>query len=444
MRFETDTSWQRFGGVVLAGSPLRLFRTSARGEAVLVAIEDHDDVASSDLVDRLLDAGAIHPTFHLSTELQTSPAEPSFTMRDVTIVTPQLGGTVHDDERITVDDGSVPPLENATIRLPVNSGPAAARNAARPLIDTPLVAFVDTDVSLNETEWLAPLLVHFDDPRVGLVAPRICGEEGSPLDLGSDPARIRAGTRVSYVPGAALVVRVEAFEAIGGFDEGLRFGEDVDFVWRMDEAGWRCRYDPSGMVWHEPRSTLSGRMRQHAGYGTSAAPLAIRHPGALAPVRMNAWTAAVWALVAVGHPVVALTTAAGSAAALIPRLPDLPPTTSLNLALHGHLRAAGQLAAAIRRVWWPIVLAASLVSKRARWVGVAAILADVRSTPTDVAYGWGVWRGMRRHQSWAPVIPAISSWPGRQTPPARSGNLDNSDQHSQDSFSGPRPLRSEV
>jgi mycofactocin system glycosyltransferase len=420
VRFETDTSWQRFGRVVVAGSPLRLFRTSARGEAVLVAIEDHDDVAPSDLVDRLLEAGAIHPAVHPSTELQTGITEPTFTLRDVTIVTPQLGGTVNDDGRITVDDGSMPALENATIRLPVNSGPAAARNAARPLIDTLLIAFVDTDVSSDETEWLAPLLVHFDDPRVGLVAPRICGEQGSPLDLGSDPARIRAGTRVSYVPGAALVVRVEAFDSIGGFDEGLRFGEDVDFVWRMDEADWRCRYEPSSTVWHEPRPTLSGRMRQHVGYGTSAAPLAIRHPDSLAPVRMSAWTAAVWALVAVGHPAIALTTAAGSAAALVPKLPDLPPTASLNLAGRGHLLAAGQLAAAIRRVWWPIVLAASLVSKRMRWIGLAAILVNVRSTPTDVAYGWGVWKGMRRHRSWAPIIPAVSSWPGRQNPPASS------------------------
>ena len=394
MRFTVDGSWQRFGRGVVAGSPLKLFRTSARGEMVLAAIETDEDVATSELVDRLLDAGAIHPAIHPMAEPKTSPTGSSFTVRDVTVVTPQLGGTVHDDERITVDDGSAPPLENATIRLPINSGPAAAQNAARPLIDTPLIAFVDTDVSLDETQWLTPLLVHFDDPQVGMVAPRVCGEDGSPLDLGSDPARIRAGTRVSYVPGAALVVRVDAFDAIGGFDEGLRFGEDVDFVWRMDEAGWRCRYEPSGTVWHEPRPTLRGRMLQHAGYGASAAPLALRHPGALAPTRMNAWTAAVWALVAVGHPVLALTTAAGSAAALVPKLADLPPTTSLNLALRGHLLAAGQLAAAIRRVWWPIVLAASLVSKRMRWVGLAAIVANVRSTPTDVAYGWGVWKGM--------------------------------------------------
>jgi len=405
VKFQTDSSWQRFGRVVVAGSPLKLFRTSARGEQVLAAIEDNDDVGKSDLVDRLLDAGAIHPAGPRLTG--------TFTVDEVTVVTPQLGGSVSDGGRIVVDDGSDPPIENATLRLPVNSGPAAARNAARPLVETALIAFVDADVVLDESQWLSALLAHFDDPKVGMVAPRVLGEVGSPLDLGTEPARIRAGTRVGYVPGAAILVRVDAFDSIGGFDEGLRFGEDVDFVWRMDQAGWRCRYEPTGTVWHEPRATFVERMRQHVGYGTSAAPLALRHPGALTPTRMNGWTAVVWALFGIGRPWLAATTATGSAVALIPKLPGVPVDTSLKLALRGHLLAAGQLAAAIRRVWWPLVLAASLVSRRARWIGLAAVLASVRSTPTDIAYGWGVWKGMRRHRTWGPIVPSVSSWPGR-------------------------------
>ena len=73
----------------------------------------------------------------------------------------------------------------------------------------------------------------------------------------TEPARVAAGTRVSYVPAAALVVRTEALRAIGGFDETLRVGEDVDAVWRLIDAGYRCRYEPSVVVHHRPRSTLS-------------------------------------------------------------------------------------------------------------------------------------------------------------------------------------------
>ena len=337
-----------------------------------------------------------------------------FTLEDVTIVTPQLGGLTHDDGRVTVDDGSDPPLAGAAVRLDPNRGPAAARNAARPLADTPLVAFVDADVSMPDPDWLSALLWHFDDPQVGLVAPRVRGETGSPLDLGDEPARVRAGTRVSYVPGAAIVMRVDAFDEIGGFDERLRFGEDVDLVWRLDDAGWSCRYDPSVSVWHEPRTSWNERLRQHAGYGTSAAALALRHPAALSPVNVNGWTAATWVLALFGRWVPAVAVGAGSSAALVPKLPDVPPRAAFGLAVRGHLLAGRQFAAAARRVWWPILVVGALVSRRCRWWLLLAVLSDLRAAPTDLAYGWGVWSGMRRRRTWVPIAPRLSAWPGRQ------------------------------
>jgi mycofactocin system glycosyltransferase len=393
--------------VVLAGSPLRMFRTTGAGSRVLDDLERGAPVAGSVLVERLLDAGAIHP----------APTGRRYTVDDVTVVTPQLRTDATSrapaDGRLTVDDGSQPPLDGATIRLAVNIGPGGARNAARPFVTTPLVAFLDADVDASPA-WMSALLAHFDDPRVGLVAPRVLGERRSPLDLGAEPARIRAGTRVSYVPGAALVVRMEAFDAVGGFDPTLRFGEDVDLVWRLDEAGWSCRYEPASVVWHRPRRTVTERLRQHAGYGTSAAPLALRHPGALAPLRCNGWTAFAWVAVAAGRPVVGAATALGSAVALPHKLPGVPAVASIRLALRGHLLAGRQLASAVRRVWWPIVVVGALVSRRLRWLAVAAVLTDPVAAPNDVAYGWGVWTGMRRHRTLAPIVPRFSAWPGRQ------------------------------
>ena len=141
------------------------------------------------------------------------------------------------------------------------------------------------------------------------------------------------------------------------------------------------------------------------GYGSSAAPLALRHPSSLSPVQFNGWTAFVWSAAVAGHPLVALATAIGSSLALARRLPDLPPQAAVGLALRGHLSAGRQLATAVRRAWWPVVIVGAFVSRRMRWIAAVSVLADVSATPTDVAYGWGVWRGMWRHRTWAPVVP---------------------------------------
>ncbi|WP_051063078.1 mycofactocin biosynthesis glycosyltransferase MftF [Ilumatobacter nonamiensis] len=405
MRYVTDSTWDRStrdGSTLLAGSPLRVFRLSGAGSRVADDIEAGLDVHESKLVERLLDAGAIHPD-HAGDVSRLS-------LHDVTIVTPQLGGDVVPGRDVTVDDGSRPPIESATIRLDTNRGPGAARNAGRAAVETELVAFVDADVTLPGSSWLNDLLPHFDDPRVGLAAPRVVGDPASSLDLGSEPARVRSGSRVSYVPAAAIVVRVTAFDDVGGFDEMLRVGEDVDFVWRLDQAGWGCRYEPRSVVHHEPRATLSARLRQQVGYGTSAAPLALRHPRALAPFRSNGWMAGGWAACVLGHPALGGALAAANVAVVARALPEVPRARLARLTLDAHVAGLRQLAATIRRVWWPIALVAAVLSKRARWVTLAAVALGPRSTHLDAAYGWGVWRGMIDHRSWRPIVPEISSW----------------------------------
>jgi hypothetical protein len=107
--------------------------------------------------------------------------------------------------------------------------------------------------------------------------------------------------------------------------------------------------------------------------------------------------------------------ALGSSLALVRRLPDVPAGSAVSIALRGHVLAGQQVAAAARREWWPIVLAGAMVSRRWRWSALIAVLVAGRRTPTDVAYGWGVWSSMRRLRTWAPVVPRLSAWPGRQT-----------------------------
>jgi len=210
----------------------------------------------------------------------------------------------------------------------------------------------------------------------------------------------------------------------------MRVGEDVDLVWRLTDAGHRCRYEPTVVVQHHPRPDLTALLRQRFGYGRSAGPLARRHPGALAPVRMSGWSAGVWALVALRRPVLALALAAGTTVALRRKLADLPTQEVARLTLLGHLGAGGQLAQATTRAWWPVAAVAALVSRRARTALLAALavppLVDAarrRSTAAIVdaplrwldegAYCAGVWRGAWDERTAEPLLPSFSAWPPR-------------------------------
>jgi N-acetylglucosaminyl-diphospho-decaprenol L-rhamnosyltransferase len=56
---------------------------------------------------------------------------------------------------------------------------------------------------------------------------------------------------VDWVSGACLLVRREAWDAIGGFDARyFMYLEDVDLCWRAGRAGWRVAFEPAAEVVH--------------------------------------------------------------------------------------------------------------------------------------------------------------------------------------------------
>lgn len=436
-RYQIDSSWWRRantdGDTVVAGSPLKIFRFSSAARSVLEAIEKRDEisVAATNTLHRLIDAGAIHPILEsIKTSLQPS---------DVTVVIP-----VHNEdvlrlnalisklsaahEVLLIDDGSTIPLADINgarvIRREVAGGPAAARNTAIDFVTSSITFFLDADTSLADDSW-TKLLAHFEDSSVGVVAPRIASEPGttllhryeaseSPLDLGSEPARIRKNSRVSYVPTAALMIRTDLLREHRGFDESLRYGEDVDLVWRLLEADVVCRYEPAVTVHHSPRASLLDAWKQRVSYGSAAAPLDQRHRGAATPLRINRWSAGAWGTLACGYPLIGLIIGAASTVALERKISSQPDSRQLALRLagRGNIHAGRVIAQAMTRTWWPIALLLSLCSRRARRVTCAAIvLPSLMSWFTkkpkvdpvsycalkladDVAYGTGVWKGV--------------------------------------------------
>jgi mycofactocin glycosyltransferase len=203
------------------------------------------------------------------------------------------------------------------------------------------------------------------------------------------------------------VCRASALRAVGGFDESLRYGEDVDLVWRLTDAGWRCRYEPSTVVLHPTRPSLRAWCAQRFRYGTAAAALDRRHPGSVPATAMSPWSVAVWVLVAARRPWWALALAA-TTTALYPR--KLQPTSlALRLASRGHLDAGLHLAAAVRGPWIVPALAASIVSGHARSVLAVSMLAVRPLRVLDTAsYGFGVAAGCLRERTLGPLRAKLS------------------------------------
>ena len=356
---------------------------------------------------------------------------------------------------LVVDDGSRDPQAVArvaadhgarVVHQPRNTGPAGARNTGVAATTTALLAFLDSDCVVPE-DWLARLVGHFDDPSVAAVAPRVRARAGTgsllsryaaargPLDLGPHEARVRPGGRVPYVPTAALVVRREALLATSttgeAFDVALRFGEDVDLVWRLHDAGWTVRYDPRSAVGHaEPDRWWSWLRRRHH-YGTSAAPLAERHPGRLTPLVLPPWPTLALLLLAAGRPLPALVSAAVPVVRVhrVLRRTGLPTgpcaLTAARLGLTAVTATLGGLGGAGTVTTAPLLVAA-LAGRRTRRAALVALVAPpllehlvrrpaldpLRWTGVrlvdDLAYASGVWRGCWTARTLAPLRPSRS------------------------------------
>jgi mycofactocin system glycosyltransferase len=455
--FVRDPTWCRLGdgSWVAGGSPRRLWRLGAGGRRVADALDDGAPLPAGheQLTRRLVDAGALHPrpqapTAALAIAVVIPTRHPD--QANLAALTAALRAEVGAHSTIViVDDASQPPVTAPAgaqvIRNDVNLGPAGARNRGVRHTDSDVVVFVDDDV-IAEPGWLAPLLGLLNDEAVVAVAPRVRGPQvnrqapwreraeqvRSPLDLGAQASLVHRGGRVPYVPAAALVVRRTAWDAVGGFDTALRFGEDVDVVWRLAAAGGQVRYEPASVVRHRTRPTWSGWLTQRFHYGTSAAALAQRHPGALAVVRLprRQWVGAVAALIP--RPVTMVAAAvmlvwSGRDLTRLLHAKELPDAGrwATRWSAQAHTAGVRQVADALWRTWWPVSLAAALVNRHARHGVMVALAITVwgdmrwwRATPAldpvrvtlaarldAAAYGAGVWWGAWRRRVWEPVLP---------------------------------------
>jgi mycofactocin system glycosyltransferase len=455
-----DSSLRRFrGGTVLSGGRpgrvLTLTPAGARSLDALVAGGTADS-ATLALAGRLVAAGMAHPRRPVAVEASSGSGSIG-----VTVVVP-----AHDRpdvlDRCLISLGQAAPVvvvDDASsdakaisdvclrhgaelVQRASNGGPGAARQSSDGVVTTDLVAFVDSDCTVPHN-WLDALAWHFADPDVAAVAPRVrpatvgpaqerrtvhrFGLSHSPLDLGPDESEVGPERSVRYVPTAALVVRRVALHAVGGFDPVLRVGEDVDLIWRLVDAGWRIRYDPSVIVSHSEPDQWRGVLRRRLRYGTSAAPLAVRHPGRLAPVDLRPWATVAALALLTGRPIAAAMAVASAVVPLARKVRPLGiPSAQVwrwcaggaGWTVIGLGRAATMLAA-------PGLVGLAVTGRRGRRAAIALMVVPpvidwVRKRPDldlprwvaasvadDVAYGAGVWIGCFRARTAAPLVPAL-------------------------------------
>lgn len=451
---------------LFGGSPARVLRMSGAGAAALAELRSGPvrSHAAATLARKLTDAGLAHP------QPPVLPARP-----DVTVIIPVRDRPAMLDRCLTVlgssypvlvvDDGSADPAAVAGVaaahrawllRRPANGGPGAARNTGLAEVASDLIAFLDSDC-VPEPGWIERLAAHLADPAVAAAAPRIVPLPTGPgwagqytaacscLDLGDQPARVAPGGRVSYVPTAALVVRRAALLRVarpaGVFDPRLRWGEDVDLIWRLHDAGWRIRYEPAARVGHHEPGGWPGLLTRRFRYGTSAGPLGRRHPDAVPPLVLHPWPALTVAGLLAASPAVAGLGFTGSVLAMratlrragLPARGVLPAMltatwqTWLGTGRYATQFAAPLIAGAVlapgpgrpARRWWRRAAAASLLfgPPLATWLARRPALDPARFAAAqladDVAYGAGVWAGALRARTTVPLRPVIAWHPLR-------------------------------
>lgn len=80
-------------------------------------------------------------------------------------------------------------------------------------------------------------------------------------------------------------IRREVYQQLGGFSK-MRFGEDIDFSYRIVEAGCNSRLFPEAWVWHKRRTDLRKFFRQVYNSGIARINLEKRHPGTMKLVHL--------------------------------------------------------------------------------------------------------------------------------------------------------------
>lgn len=154
---------------------------------------------------------------------------------------------------------------------------SAINNWAVSQCDGTVLCLLNNDIEAIDAGWLNEMVSHACRPGIGAVGAMLYYPDrtiqhagvilgiggvanhaytGQPAGYPGHGARALVVQNLSAVTGACLVVRRDAYEAVGGLDEHLKVAfNDIDFCLRLDRAGYRNVWTPfAELIHHESAS----------------------------------------------------------------------------------------------------------------------------------------------------------------------------------------------
>ena len=214
--------------------------------------------------------------------------------------------TVTDFEVIIVEDGSTIPCQdvvgkyvdrlNVKYFVKPNRGPGPARNYGVEQAQGDYVLILDSDCVIPQG-YLAAIETELQaKPCDAFGGPDAAHESFTPIQKAISYSMtsffttggIRGGKKKldKFFPRSFnMGLRRSVYNTLGGFAR-MRFGEDIDFSYRIVEAGYSCRLFPDAWVWHKRRTDFDKFFKQVFNSGIARINLEKRHPGTMKLVHL--------------------------------------------------------------------------------------------------------------------------------------------------------------
>lgn len=214
--------------------------------------------------------------------------------------------TFKDFEVIIVEDGSAKTCKDVCdhyagilvlhYHAKENSGPGQSRNYGAEHAKGDYLIILDSDVVLP-TDYLAAIEKELaQNPAEAFGGPDAAHPSFTPVQKAISYSMtsffttggIRGGkTKLDkfYPRSFNMGIRRDVYSQLGGFSK-MRFGEDIDFSYRIVEAGYKPRLFPDAWVWHKRRTDFRKFFRQVYNSGIARINLEKRHPGTMKLVHL--------------------------------------------------------------------------------------------------------------------------------------------------------------